>query len=632
MIQELREYSDSLFFKLLLAFISVTFVISFGVGSFLGDRKEVLAKVDDSEILLKDYQRSYNNQLKNIRQNLGKNAEKFAESVGLRQRVLDQLINQELLLNSAKQQGFLLTDLELQGYIRQQQFFQSNNQFDFNTYKTVLSQNRITLVDYEKSLRKELLLKKFQNVFSGGVLTTDAELDAAYRQENEQTDVQYLNFPADHFLSEVQLSEDALKQYHQGHSLDFQSNPQYRIEYFVLNLDLFTHPDKVKEREIRRYYKRNQTDYGTPPEVKARHILFKNNKDLSQKEKDLKRQQLEELRSKIQNGASFEALAKEFSEDMTAMNGGDLGWFKSGEMVPAFEKAAFALNPGEVSEIVDSPFGMHLIQVDEKKEAQQKDLESVREEIISILAEKRAQKQLDENFNKLDLEMRNQPLQSFADSLNTPLKTTKWFDQYSSVSGLGSSQSLATELGSKEKGDTGILKRNPVQGYVFYRLLEKKAPSPLTFAEARSGVEQALKYEEAKKIAQKRAEDSLVRLQSGEKLDSLAQEYGLELSTLSVTPSNRNLDGIGKNPEFQKAALSLNQNKKFALSLSENRVDLIHFQARKLDTTDQASRKQKILDRLTQTWQQTLITKEIQRLRESSSIDILNPLFKKPQA
>ena len=160
MIQDLRKYTDSFLFKLLLGFISVTFVISFGMGSFFGDRKEVIARVDETEILQRDFQRMYGQQLESLRQRLGENADQIAQQVNLRQQVFQQLIDRQLLLNMAESLNLRATDLEVQEYIRQQPYFQKNGQFDFETYETLLSQNRLPTEDYEESVRLDLLFQK----------------------------------------------------------------------------------------------------------------------------------------------------------------------------------------------------------------------------------------------------------------------------------------------------------------------------------------------------------------------------------------------------------------------------------------------------------------------------------------
>ena len=122
----------------------------------------------------------------------------------------------------------------------------------------------------------------------------------------------------------------------------------------------------VREREIRRYYKKYGENFATPAEIKARHILLKLAADASEELLQLKKEQLGKLLDKIKGGVSFEELAKKHSEDGTAIEGGDLGWFKPGEMVPEFENVAFAMETGQVSEVVRSPFGLHLIKVEQR--------------------------------------------------------------------------------------------------------------------------------------------------------------------------------------------------------------------------------------------------------------------------
>ena len=185
MIQDLRKYTDSFLFKLLLGFISVTFVISFGMGSFFGDRKEVIARVDETEILQRDFQRMYGQQLESLRQRLGENADQIAQQVNLRQQVFQQLIDRQLLLNMAESPNLRATDLEVQEYIRQQPYFQKNGQFDFETYETLLSQNRLPTEDYEESVRLDLLLQKKQQLLTAGIIISERDVEQRFQLQNE---------------------------------------------------------------------------------------------------------------------------------------------------------------------------------------------------------------------------------------------------------------------------------------------------------------------------------------------------------------------------------------------------------------------------------------------------------------
>ncbi len=255
MIQELREYSQSFLFKLLLGVICVTFVVSFGVGSF-GDRKEVIAKVNGREILLKDYRKAYQNRLQSLRQQFGENADAFAEQINLRQRVFEQMIDQELLAIEAENMNLEATDLELQEEIRNQPYFQKDGNFDFETYNTVLSQNRIVRQEYEDSLREELKVRKLQKLIGVGLLVSSKEVDEMYQLENQKIQIGYLHFDPQVFIPGVEIKDGEVRQYFEENRDAFKTEKAYRIESFVLGLQDFQEEVKVKEREIRRYYEK----------------------------------------------------------------------------------------------------------------------------------------------------------------------------------------------------------------------------------------------------------------------------------------------------------------------------------------------------------------------------------------
>ena len=631
MIQELREYSNNLFFKLLMGVIAITFVLSFGVGGFFGDRKEVVAKVNDQEILLKEYREAYQNRMRTFQEQFGENAEKFAEQLNLRQQVFNQLIDRHLLLTDAAELNLLATDLELQDFIRRQAFFQKNGQFDYDTYETVLSQNRIVRHEYEGSLRTDLLLAKKQQLLGTGLVISSTEVEQAYRMNFENIEVEYVFFDPNLFLNKTTVNQVDLRKYHQEHPDEFQTLNQFKIEFYTLSADYYKDIVNVREREVRRYYKKNTESYVTPPQIKARHILLKLPPDSPEETLTEKQQQLEKLLTQIRSGKSFEELAREHSEDGTAPDGGDLGWFKPGEMVPAFETAAFALAPGEVSDIVQSPFGLHLIKVDELKEEITKSLDEARDEITGILAESRAQKRIDEDLDRLS-GLAGESFTEEALKLSKEVQISKWFDKSQVIPGLGSASGLVTELLSRKPGEMGVWRRNPILGHVVYRLSQVKEPVTRDYDEAKEDVEAAVRLEKARSLALETAKNSLTQVERGENIERLADKLGLKTETLAFTANTRFLPGMGDNTEFRKVGLHLNQNQLFGLSLNENRADLIHFKKRTLAVENADEQKDKVRAQLRQNLQQALLSKELKRLRDSASIEVINPVFRTPDA
>ncbi|HCV45540.1 MAG TPA: hypothetical protein DF909_05530, partial [Deltaproteobacteria bacterium] len=525
MIQELREYSNNIFFKLLMGVIAVTFVLSFGVGGFFGDRKEVVAKVNDQEILLKEYREAYQNRLGALQQQFGENAEQFAEQLNLRQQVFNQLIDRHLLLTDAAELNLVATDLELQDYIRKQPFFQQNGQFDYDTYETVLSQNRIVRHEYEASLRADILLAKKQQLLGTGLVISDSEVEQTFRRNFEKIEVEYVYFDPQAFVEKTTAEDAELRKYLQDNPQEFQTLNRFRMEYFTIAADYYQDNVKVREREVRRYYKKYAENYVTPPEVKARHILLKLIPDAPENEQQEKREQLNKLLAEIKAGSSFEELAIKHSEDATSAEGGDLGWFKPGEMVPAFESAAFALEAGQVSEIVQSPFGLHLIKVEERKNEITKSLDEAREEITLILAESRAQKRLEEELDRL-AGLAGEAFTEEAQKLNREVLIADWFDRTEVIPGLGSAAELVPELVSRKSGEMGVWKRNPVLGHVIYRLSETKIPETRLFEDAKEDLFKAVRLEKAKAVAIESAKKALSQLEAGTKLNNLVKKHG----------------------------------------------------------------------------------------------------------
>ena len=629
MIQDLRKYTDSFLFKLLLGFLSLTFVVSFGIGSFFGDRKEVVARVDETEILQRDFQRMYGQQLNALRQRLGENADQIAQQINLRQQVFQQLIDRQLLLNTAENLNLRATDLEVQEYIRQQPYFQKNGQFDFETYQGLLAQNRLPMEEYEESIRSDLLLQKQQQLLTAGILVSEPEVEQRFRLQHEKVEVQTVELLPQAFFDQVDVQEEQAQRYYAEHSEEFQTLPRYRMEYFVVNLGDLTQPEDVRERAVRRYYERNVEAYTTPPEVRARHILLRLPGDAEEVDKLERRKQLQDVRAKIVAGADFAEEAKAISQDMTREQGGDLGWFKPGEMVPAFENAAFALQPGELSEIVESPFGLHLIQVEERREGGQQPLEEVREEIVTTLAEEMAQRELEELRDTFRATFREKSLSEWASQHGKTVANSDWFDSSSTVAGLGSVQGLAQQVADLSAQDHEVWTRNAVQGYVFYQLQEKQAPETKPFAEVQDEATRQVQEELARALAEERGRAWLSELQNdATTLESIAEELGLETATVAFNATTRFLPEVGDNSEFRKLGLQLDEQNPVAVSVYEGRTNLLVFNRRFLDVEDPDRAREQLRGTLRAELQQAVESKQLEALRSTAMVEVIDPIFR----
>ena len=232
-------------------------------------------------------------------------------------------------------------------------------------------------------------------------------------------------------------------------------------------------------------------------------------------------------------------------------------------------------------------------------------MEDVRNEILVILTNKKTQKILKEETERL-ISIPGDSFFNEAKKLNKDLVETEWFDSLSVIPKLGSVSSLVSELMRSKLGEIGVWKRNPVMGYVFYKLNDTKGPEIKLFEDAKDDVYSALQLEKAQ---------------------SLSNKHGLTVETIEQTPNSQFIPKIGNNREFLKVGLKLNNSEKFGLSISGENSHLIQFKKREIQDKNVVHLKEKIRSELLQILQQAVFSKELKRLRDSAEIEIKNTMF-----
>ena len=273
MLTTLRNHSQSWLIKLLLGAIVLTFVVSFGIGTFSGT-KEVLVKVGGEEILVRDFNRLYQEDLDRLRRRFPDNADTMAQQMNLRRQVFDRMINRRLILAEAREQGFAISNGELEDDIKSETVFQIDGRFDFVTYQTVLQQNGLHPDLYEFRLREDLLQQKYQRNLLAGINVSMAEVDQRFLMENEQVQVDFVFFDPAHYESTVRVTAEEEANYHNSHQGEFMQPEQFQVNYLILAMGHLLPTVKLPTKAVRRYYDRYKEDrFSTPKRVRASHIL-----------------------------------------------------------------------------------------------------------------------------------------------------------------------------------------------------------------------------------------------------------------------------------------------------------------------------------------------------------------------
>lgn len=359
--------------------------------------------------------------------------EKIAKILNLEEAALNSLIERELLLQEAKRKKIRVSDQELIKAIKDYReggkyIFQREGKFDRQLYLDLLAWNNITPHDFEKEIHKEISITNLKNLILEEIEINKKEIKDEYLKRNEEIKIEYLLI-----------------------------KPAKEI--------------KIEEKEIKKYYQENKENYRIPEKIKVRHILIKEErKEALEKIKDLKR--------RLRKGEDFESLAKEFSQCPSKEKGGDLGFFKKGDMVPEFERAALRLKEGQISRPVKSRFGYHIIKLEERKESRIPPLEEVRKRIKRTLKEEKGWKIAKEKAQEIAEEIEKENLAVLAKRFSLEVEGTGLFKRGES----NLPQQIEEEaFGLKVDEIKGPLRGR--DGYYLIRLIKRKGMDDERFGE-----------------------------------------------------------------------------------------------------------------------------------------------------
>lgn len=391
MLRFLRKYSSSTGIKILYGVLAVLFVV-WGVGAVGGDRIDVVATVHGEAVTRRDVDRA-SAVLRRRYEELFKDrfSTDLARSLDLPGRALDQLIDDALLRHEAGRLGVAVGDGEVVAYITKMPELQEDGRFSRERLEYFLRAQR-DRGEFEDDIRRSLLFERVRALVTDGVQVSDAELEERYRLDHEQVKLAFVRVNAAELTQAVTPTDEDLERHLAGHGDTYRVPERVRVRYVAYRPADYDAEIQPTEGEIAEYYElEKDTRFATPEEVRARHILVKLPPDGGDEAKAAARREADDVLAQVRAGGDFAALAKEHSGDPgSAAKGGDLGFFPRERMAPAFENAAFGLDPGQVSDVVETPFGYHVIKVEERRAGGPKPLDDVRDEIVNTIRHERA--------------------------------------------------------------------------------------------------------------------------------------------------------------------------------------------------------------------------------------------------
>lgn len=561
MLDRMRRHKGWL--KWSLALVVLTFVL-FYIPDFLTTQtgaapSEVLASVEGETVTVGAFQRRYTSQLQAYRNAYGGQvSEQLLRQLGIEQQIVQQLVDEQAMVVEARRQGITVSDTEVRERILAIPAFQENGTFIGEArYRQMLQfQNPpMTTTEFEDSMRRAIAVDKLRTAVTGWMSATDAEVADEYRKRNEKVKLDVVPLTADTFRSQVTVSDADIAAHFEKNKESYRIGEKRKIKYAVVDVEKVRAALTVPEADIEEFYKSNIAQYTTPGQVRASHILFQ----LGDKDEATVRKAAEEVLAKAKApGADFAALARQYSEDEgSKASGGDLDYFGRGRMVPAFEAAAFAMKPGEISDLVKSDFGFHIITVADVKPETTRSLADVRGEIEDQLKWQQAQQQAEQQAKVFESAVKTpEDLERVARERGLAVQESSLFLPNEPIDGIGPAPEVSARVFQMKDGEVTQAMRIP-RGWLLATLAGKQDPYLPQLAEVQSQVRDDLTRERAAELAKARAAEIAASLKTAPDFATAAKRAGLEVKATELIARGAPIAEIGVSPEIDKAAFAL---------------------------------------------------------------------------
>lgn len=516
--------------QIILVLVALTLLL-FGVESYVSNMgsSNNVASVGKWQVTPQEFDQALRDQRDRLIQMSGGQVDPaMLETPEFRQAVIDQIVNQRLLVQEAARARILVSDQQLQKLIGNISAFQEDGKFSQKNYEAALNARGMTPAVFEARARQDLAVQQLVgSVMSSGVVS-NALVDRWAEFQNEQRMVSEAVVVPQPYVTQVKLDAAAVRAYYDKNPSLFARPEQAKVEYVVFSAETLVDGIKVEPAEVKRQYDEHRDRYQVSEQRHAAHILITAPKGAPEATVKAARTKAEEVLKKVRaNPADFAKLAAEFSQDPGSRErGGDLGFFGRNAMVPAFENAVFALKKGQISDLVQSDFGFHIIRLDDIKAGEQQAFDAVKAGIELELKKEKAAKKFTESaetFNNVVYEQADS-LKPVAEKLGLEVRASDWLAKEGSsrqpmpFSNAKLLDAIFAADSLKNKRNTAAVEVAP--GYlVSARVVDYHAASQTPFEDVRAMIEQQLTREEAAKMAAKEGEAKLAQLNSGAAVD-----------------------------------------------------------------------------------------------------------------
>ena len=542
MMERLREGVNSIAVKIILSLIILSFVFA-GVGSYIvGGNGNVAAKVGNVEISRGDFEQAYQNERNRMQAQLGDYFSNLLADTSyvesFRQSVLDRMVNEALLEQHAQTLGLRVSDAQVRELLLAMPQFQVDGQFNQEVYQSGLRRAGYSPESFALYLRRDLVRNQLMTAIQASDFSLAGEVAAQSKLLMQTREVKTMNLALTDFSQKVQLSEDEIVEFYKQNPERYTRPEQVKVSYIELSAEALKQNIEIDDAQVKAYYQAHLEKYSSEAQREVSHILVQGDEQAK----------AQAILDELNAGADFATLAEEKSEDMgSAEQGGSLGFIERGTMDPVFEDAAFALtNPGDVTGLVKSNFGYHIIKLDALKASVAKPYEEV---AASIKQEMRDQQAADKYY-ELQTELEKiafeypDSLDDAAEAINAKIEITDFISQVDAPEMLKSPAVIQAILSPEVKDDglnSEVIEVAP-EHVIVVRVEDARDETVLPLEEVRDQVVVQLSKVKGEQNAVELATEMVAELQTGNQ--SVLAENGLVFGGLETIDRSSHLADV----------------------------------------------------------------------------------------
>jgi peptidyl-prolyl cis-trans isomerase D len=462
---------------------------------------------------------------------------------------VDQMIQERAVQDAFQQMGIKVTDEEVVIGLMSvyPQFFQNGKLTSKDQLEQQLASQNMTLQDGIESMRQTLLLRKVGNITSTGVVVTPQELDQALAQAHEKSQIAYIAFPPAKFRDQVKPTPEELRQSFEKDRALYIVPEKRSFQVLVADQAKVEASLVVSDAQLRQAYSGSMDNFRMPERVKVRHILL-----MTQGKSDAEKKQAlanaQDLLKQLRGGADFADLAKKNSQDPgSAQNGGDLGFIVKGQTVPEFEKIAFTAKPKDISDVVTTQYGYHILQVLEKEPARVKPFEEAKAALAEELKKQGVNEKTQSLADQARTELEKSPgsASEIAKKLNLELVTVDKARSGEAIPGLGASPEIDSTLAGMKPKDVSQVLSLPANRLVIVVLNEVIPQRKADFTDVESQVRDRLILQKAQQLAADAAKNAADKIRAGEDIEKVAKSFKLDAAKPAEFGHVDSVEGLG---------------------------------------------------------------------------------------